>query len=223
MGASVPLREVLRVAALLCLACGARADEAWTLARDSDGVAVFTREVADSPLKAFRAEVEIATSVGRVLEALGDAEAMREWLPDTIQCRLLASGEGERIVYVETDAPWPVSNRDGAYRFTFERHEAGVAIVRVAALPDYVARRDGVVRIPRSDGYWRIEPKGVGVRVAYEIHADPGGHVPAWLANLTVVRMPFDTLRNLRRHVQAEPRPRPGAPSGLADPVPVAR
>jgi hypothetical protein len=196
---------LLLLASLAC--CRATAEEPWTLARESEGIAVYTRDVADSPLKAFRAEVEIGATVARVLEAIGDTDAMTEWLPDTVQCRLLASTGLERTVYVETEAPWPVANRDGVYRFTFEREEGGAATVRVAALPEYAAVREGIVRIPRSDGHWRIEPKGVGVRVAYEIHADPGGHVPAWLANLTVVRMPFKTLRNLRQYVQTHPPP----------------
>ena len=196
------------VALLAALVCGdAMAEEPWTLARQAEGISVYTRDVADSPLKAFRAEVEIGATVAHVLEVIGDTEAMAEWLPDTLQCRLLASTGLEHTVYVETEAPWPVANRDGVYRFTIEREQGGAAIVRVVALPDYVAVRDGIVRIPRSDGQWRIEPKGVGVRVAYEIHADPGGHVPAWLANLTVVRMPFKTLRNLRHYVQSHPAP----------------
>ena len=113
--------------------------------------------------------------------------------------------------------PWPVSNRDGVYRFTFARDGAGgSATVRVEALPDLVPRREGLVRIPRSEGHWSVESKGEGVHLAYEIHADPGGWVPAWLANLTVVRMPFHTLENLRRVLLSPPRAHAGCPASPA-------
>jgi hypothetical protein len=77
------------------------------------------------------------------------------------------------------------------------------ATVRVEAVPDFVPRNDGLVRIPRSDGYWRIEARDAGVHVTYQIHADPGGLVPIWLANATVVRFPFKTLRNLRQQLRS--------------------
>jgi len=176
------------------------ADEAWTLARRSDGISVYTRRVEDSPLKAFKGDVVIGTGVDRVVAMLADPGSFPKWLPDAVECRELKRTETERYVYVETHAPWPVSNRDGVYHFTFAR-ERDAATVRVEALPDFIPRRDGRVRIPKSDGYWRIEPDANGARVSYEIHADPGGWVPAWLANLTVVKMPYETLANLRREL----------------------
>jgi hypothetical protein len=136
-----------------------------------------------------------------VLELIGDPRTFRAWLPDVLDCRVLRRTGTERFVYIETQAPWPVSNRDGVYHFTFERAETA-ATVRVEALPDFTPRREGRVRIPRSDGHWRIEPRARGAHVAYEIHADPGGYVPAWLANLTVVRMPLKTLKCLREQLR---------------------
>jgi hypothetical protein len=53
--------------------------------------------------------------------------------------------------------------------------------------------------------------------VSYQIHADPGGWVPVWLANLTVVRMPFKTLRGLRRQVLSP------APAGIGCPLTTAQ
>jgi hypothetical protein len=200
------LRRALHAAVavlFLCAGQAAMADEPWTLAKDSDGIAVHTRSVPGSQLKAFKGEVDLPVSVDHVLEAIGDADSLRVWLPDAAQCLMLRSTDTERWVYVETEAPWPVSNRDGVYHFTFVRDVGDeAATVRVEAVPEYVPRIDGLVRIPKSDGYWRIEARGAGVHASYQIHADPGGLVPAWLANATVVRFPFKTLRNLRRHLE---------------------
>ena len=41
-----------------------------------------------------------------------------------------------------------------------------------------------------------------GVRVSYQMHASPGGSIPNWLANQTVVDTPFGTLNALRSHLQ---------------------
>ena len=147
----------------------------------------------------------------RVVDVIADPASFVRWLPDAIECRELKRTGTERFVYVETHAPWPVSNRDGVYHFTFSR-EGDAATVRVEALPDFIARREGRVRVTRSDGSWRIEPSTHGVRASYEIHADPGGWVPAWLANLTVVKMPYETLRNLRALLTPDRRSTSPAP-----------
>ena len=209
----VSQRRGVLLLALLALD-GSRAsvvEEPWTLARQSDGISVYTRHVADSPLKEFRGDFEIAASVEQVLAVLRDANTFPDWLPDTLDCRLLRTTGNEQTIYIETHAPWPVWNRDGVFHFTFSRDAAG-GHVSVEALQGVVPIRAGKVRVPRSDGYWRIEPTPGGVRVSYQIHADPGGSVPVWLANLTVVRMPFKTLRNLRQQVLSPPRGGVGCP-----------
>jgi len=192
-------------------------EEPWTLAKRADGISVYTRHVADSALKEFRGDVELAASVEQVGAVLHDVRTFPDWLPDTLDCRLLRSSDSERTIYIETHAPWPVSNRDGVFHFVYSRGVDGVAHVRVSALPGFVPERAGKVRVLRSDGYWSIQPKPGGVRVSYQIHADPGGRVPIWLANLTVVRMPFKTLHNLRRQVLSP------APASIGCPLATAQ
>lgn len=191
---------------MLCFCQSAMADEPWALAKDAEGIKVYTRSVSNSHLREFKAEIEIATNTDRVMKVLKDANSFRQWMPDVVRSELLYSSEKEQYHYVENAAPWPVSNRDGVYHYTFasaEDADAVITIVRVEAVPDYSPRRDGKVRIPKCDGYWKIVPKGSGVGVIYQIHADPGGSIPSWLANATVVDTPFKTLKNLRGYIQS--------------------
>jgi len=188
----------------MCTSPIARADESWTLAKDADGIKVYTRSVANSRLREFKGEVVLATNAEQVVNVLKDVNSYRKWMPDVVTSELLASSNKERYHYIENAAPWPVSNRDGVYLFSFGRNEdagAGVTVVRVKAVPDYAPRRDGKVRVPKSDGFWKIASAGNGVRVTYQIHADPGGSIPRWLANSTVVDTPFKTLKNLRSYL----------------------
>ena len=39
--------------------------------------------------------------------------------------------------------------------------------------------------------------------VEYQAHVEPGGSMPAWLANKFVVDAPFETIRDLRELVTA--------------------
>ena len=65
--------------------------------------------------------------------------------------------------------------------------------------PDYV-------RMPQMEGYYRFEPLSPGeVKVTIEVILDPGGAVPAWLANIILRDIPYFSLRRLRRVVN-QPR-----------------
>lgn len=47
-------------------------------------------------------------------------------------------------------------------------------------------------------GFWRFIPEKEGrIKVIYQIHADPGGDIPSWLANAVAVDSPFNTLKNM--------------------------
>jgi hypothetical protein len=37
------------------------------------------------------------------------------------------------------------------------------------------------------------------VEVTYEVHADPGGNLPAWVINMFLVDTPFNDLKNLQK------------------------
>lgn len=183
------------------------AEPGWTLAKDADGIKVYTRIVADSPLREFKGEVDIATTPERIVNVLKDANSFKKWMPNVVTSRLLKSSETDQYHYLENAVPWPLANRDGVYRFTYSySDEAGIltATVRVIALPDYLPIQEGKIRIPKSDGYWKIIPTASGAKVIWQIHADPGGAIPNWLVNSTVVDTPFNTLKGLRNAVQLE-------------------
>jgi hypothetical protein len=64
---------------------------------------------------------------------------------------------------------------------------------------EYLPLQQGFVRVSRVKGFWQLKPYEGGVEVVYQVHSDPGGSVPAWLANSFVVDAPFNTLINLRK------------------------
>ena len=68
--------------------------------------------------------------------------------------------------------------------------------------PSYIPRVKGLIRVPKSIGFWFFKPvKNGRVMVIYQLHSEPGGSIPSWLSNSAVVDMPYNTLRNLRREV----------------------
>ncbi|WP_321926169.1 START domain-containing protein [Burkholderia sp. BCC1998] len=178
------------------------AQDGWSLARQADGIRVYVRNVDGSPLREFRGEVQIRATSDDVVKVLRDADAYRQWMPDVAASELLKATDTEQFHYLDNKAPWPVSNRDGIYHFTYTKAGDGAVTVRVEAVPDYLPLREGKVRIPQAKGQWKLVPDAEGVKVTYQMHASPGGAIPDWLANRTVVDTPYGTLKALRSRVQ---------------------
>lgn len=198
-------RLVLSIALLAGLSASPTsfAQAGWSLAKDADGIKVYVRSVDGSPLREFRGEVHVHATPTDVVKVLRDADAFSRWMPDVIDSKLLKATDTEQFHYLVNRAPWPVSNRDGIYHFVYAKTGDGTVTVRVDAVPDYLPQRPGLVRIPEADGQWKLAPDAEGVSVTYEMHASPGGAIPSWLANQTVVDTPYGTLKALRSYLQA--------------------
>lgn len=177
-------------------------DEGWELKKEKDGIQVFIKKIPDSPMHAFRGETELAASLDQVERLFKDVNRFTEWSPNAKKVEPLAEKVNSRTFYLQTDAPWPVSDRDGIYRFIFER-EAEKLKITSTCLPDYLPPRKNHIRVPKSEGYWQFETRANGIlHIIYENHSDPGGSIPGWLANSAVVSLPFESLQNLRQMLQ---------------------
>jgi ribosome-associated toxin RatA of RatAB toxin-antitoxin module len=180
----------------------APAQSDWNLRKEADGIKVYTQKVAGSKLAAFKGVVTVNASINQLVESLKDVGNYDAWVPDCEVAALHHRQGNQQVHYMEIAAPFPVSNRDSYSRYTYQK-EAGQATVTIESLPDFGPPKAGIVRIPYANGFWRFEAiSPASTRVTYQVHADPGGSTPAWLANAAVVDNPFETLVNLRAEVE---------------------
>jgi hypothetical protein len=83
--------------------------------------------------------------------------------------------------------------------------EQNTITILIDNLPKYIPMNESIVRIPKSKGFWTITPiKENLTKVEYQMHVEPGGFVPAWLANLKLVDTPFSFLYNLREQIEKD-------------------
>lgn len=177
-------------------------DENWELKKDKEGIQVFIKKIPDSPMHAFRGITELTASLDQIEALFKDVEGFPEWAPNAKKVEPLEKAANSRTFYLQTDAPWPVTDRDGIYQYNFKKEPGKLKIV-ATCLPDYLPPRKNHIRVPKSDGYWQFEEKAGGnIRIIYENHSEPGGSIPGWLANSAVVNLPFESLQNLRQMLQ---------------------
>ena len=183
----------------LLLAVPAAAQE-WEPVFTAGDLRVFKRDYAGSALDEIKGVVRVKASLNAVMALLKDAPFNRHWVYRSGGARILAEdGYAQAYVYGVVDAPLPMSDRDTVVRFDYQQDpRTNVITVAITNVPEYIASEPGLVRVPDMGGFWRLKPEADGwVEVTYQIHGDPGGWIPAWLANHAAVLSVRHTLSNL--------------------------
>lgn len=191
-------------AALLLVALPAPAAE-WTLRREDQGIRVWTRPVEGSAYQEFKGSVEAHAGSRRVLAVIQDAEHHPAWFFRCLEARELGNvSAGEGFVYSVLGLPWPFSARDSVVRWRIGEDDTGVVRITTENAPDRLPPQPRRVRVPHSSGVWEITARGPDrTEVAFQMHFEPGGSLPAWIANTAVVDMPYWTLYRLRERVES--------------------
>ena len=181
--------------------------DGWELAKDSEGIQIFTRRVEGSDFKEFRCTTTMDAALTALVAVYQDVDAYAEWMPNTSEVRMLeVQGDTAHVHYLVNPAPWPVADRDAVYRFRYSQASSSKMVtIEMDGLPDLIPEESGRVRIPRAGGFYRFTPMGDGrVRVVFQLQVEPGGNIPAWLVNWRIVDGPFKTLKRLRERVKLE-------------------
>lgn len=185
---------------LLCLGMPPTYGDGWDTVAEEDGVLVLQRPYGSSPLMELRGEVRLQASLNAVMALLRDADYNRSWVYRSGGATILqASGYSPVYVHGVVDAPWPIQDRDSVVRFDYAQDAGTLAItIDIANTNAFLPPRPGLVRVPDIGGFWQLIPLPGGyVDVIYQVHGDPGGWVPPWLANYAATLSVLNTLRNM--------------------------
>ena len=99
------------------------------------------------------------------------------------------------------DFPWPIKNRDHISKLTVSFPSSTSIKVGIESFPDYIPKKDGVVRVKIFFGFWLFEEIEGGVKVTQQLNGDPGGYLPAFIVNSMLVKAPYDTFLKLKKYL----------------------
>jgi hypothetical protein len=170
----------------------------WRLVKDEAGIRVYLQQIPGSSFQAFRGVTRIRTDMPRLLALQDDVSAACAWIHACSEQRLLKHEGNLSWAYSRFHTPWPVQPRDSILQVT-TTHDADGRVTRtLLGVADYLPLQPGFVRVSKVEGFWSLTPLDGEIEVVYQVHSEPGGSVPAWLANSFVVDAPFNTLQGLR-------------------------
>ena len=182
------------------------AQEGCHLKKDSEAIKVFLCETEESAFKTIKVQLEAETTLKEYAAGLLDIESYKYWQYNILDPHILkVINKKEVIYYSEVDTPWPISHRDLVFHLKmWQDSTSQVLYVSLEQLPDYIPEKEGIVRIPEAKSLLSVTPINENrVSVSYIIHVDPGGEVPAFIANLFSAQTPWQTFKNYRDRLKA--------------------
>lgn len=180
--------------------------QAWEELFEEEGITVWQREVKGTSFVEFRGRGIIEANIRDIAAVIRDNNKKTEWMHQCAEdFAIQYLGPMHIVIYNRTASPaFFISDRDVVLevRAQVKPAERSILIqfknVKHPKMPD----RDGVVRMPRLSGHWFLEMLGPkSTRLTYQVAADPGGALPAWLVNMVSKNIPLHTINNLRRQV----------------------
>lgn len=198
------MRLLLMLSAVLFMLDSSVAQN-WDLAKDKNGVKVYTRKIEGWGIKEYKVKMTVKASFSKVIATLKDVPGRYEWLHNTMEVREVERSSEMIAIYNKVDAPWPVSDRDNITKFSFSYPSSKTARVDMSVLKTHKKAPiyKGIVRVDRIKGHWYIKDKGNGyIDVMQQCVAEPGGSIPDWLANSAVVDNPYNSMYNLKKYIE---------------------
>jgi hypothetical protein len=184
---------------VLLAAATAQAED-WQVAKEQHGIKVSLSEVAGSKYKAYRGVTVMNTTMDKLKALQEDVSGACAWIHECKSQKLLKHEGRESWTYTQFNTPWPVTSRDSVLQVTTVEGADGSLTRNLKGVPTYLPKEKGFVRVTQVEGFWKFTPKGANqVEVTYQVHTEPGGDVPSWLANKFVVDAPFNTLEALKK------------------------
>ncbi len=202
-------RFVLMVFVFFVLsAMGLHAEEPWKLAKDAEGIKVFTRSVPGSAANEFKGIAEIDAPIEVIVEVFKDIPSFTQWYGFCKEIKLLIHDpENHRVMYFVLKTMGPVKDRDIVMEAfdKFDKQSGKYAIAINAFKEQLVPIQDKYVRMTDLNATYsmnRIDQDRT--HVVYIVKADPAGYIPAFISNIIQKDQPFLTLKGLREMVKKD-------------------
>lgn len=167
-----------------------------------DNITTWKKSLPGKSLDAFKGEITVPYSMLTVLAVMADIEQYPSWVFQCHSAKFLPR-LGPNIAYLYISGIWPVSDRDAVLRNTLKQDPTTLAItIHTVGAPRLMPDKKDVVRMPALDNSFVLTPiTSTETRLTFTTFADPGGMIPAWLANFVAVSAPYDTLRDMKKRM----------------------
>lgn len=177
----------------------------WKLEKSKNGIHVYTSEMKESSFKAVKVECTLTGTYAKLIALLTNVSHFHKWIYNNKRSQLLKQYSPlDFIYYSETTMPFPFSNRDVIIRMQLKTDSLPKFMTITGnQQKDYLPEVPGRERIPHYKSSWKVTmPTASTLHIVYILEVDPGGSLPAWLANSFADKGPWGTFSNLAEELK---------------------
>lgn len=179
----------------------------WRLVSDKNGIQVYMKHDDEARIKTFRGVTRVKVDrLDSMSGVLNDTPNMPRWMHFISKAKEIRRSDYlNREYQFLTTLPWPLADREAIVKLQVRQDPVSKGVnVHVINAPTLLPPNPDYIRFPQMTGVFSFFPTGKEkeVEVTYELVLDPGGYIPAWIANIVLKDTPYFTLERLRRVVE---------------------
>jgi hypothetical protein len=169
----------------------------WTFDSRERGITVSKRESSGDTLSAFRGEGVVHAHVLQVLAVILDVREVERWAYGVTSARSVRHiDDRTELIYLYSNTPWPVRDRDMVVRRTVSVMKPGEEFaISLRCEPNGARPRADMIRVRECESSFRVRKiDAENTAVIYEMSLDPEGRVPHWASAWVARTAPVKTL-----------------------------
>jgi len=177
----------------------------WKLEKQKNGISIYLSDVKGSGFKAIKVECTLTGTYAKLIALLTNVPQFHTWIYNNKTSQVIKQITPlDFIYYSETHMPWPLSNRDAIIHLQIKTDNLPVSLDITGSYErDLVPRIPGKVRVSHYKASWKVTmPTSKTIQINYLLEIDPGGSIPAWIANSFADKGPFGTFSNLAEQLK---------------------
>lgn len=170
------------------------------------GIQAWYKQEEGKHTRTFKIEALLKVPMEQTAMALVGGDSWQRWFWECLESKLLKKvSSRESLFYLKVNVPRPFPDRDTVLRAVVEPYskQTGKLVLRFNALPDYIAKTQGVIRSREFTFKIEITPlSDTSIKLDLEGYVNPGEDLPAWAVNFMMRNAPYSSALGLERYVK---------------------
>ena len=197
------MKKVFTLVLISLISLNSISQSEWEYETTKNGVKVYTGPKEGSKHKQCKAIVEINTTIDEFCRYITNPENYISHSSRIKFLKTLKKGKNSAYYYLAINVPM-FSDRDGVYYVEQKSKTDTKAKVEIKAKPTMLEDQKGFVRVKISHTIYNVEKTTNGIKMTMFMHADPGGSVPGWVANMFLVDSPLEICAAIKNDLETK-------------------
>lgn len=180
------------------------AQQKWTQEKYVDGIRAYSRMKEGKDYYEFRTVFQVNSSLKKLSDFIFDVANFKTWQPNCMESRVLKRESDDLVIgYTATDAPWPSTDRDVAFKVTRKRINDKTITITMESRSDYYPVQKSFVRVYEYHAIWKLTETTMNqIEIEYIASFNPGKGTPNWVVKNGIIDARIETAQQLIKEVK---------------------